>query len=238
MIKRFLPRKMKDTIASALQVKRLDQALAAIVPGKTPTNAQLTALTGAWGHDGYSAVDVCLRTIANYSAETQGPILECGSGLSTLMMAVLAGRRGVSIYSLEHHPQYFQRVKLLLERLDVPNVKLILAPLRSFGDFDWYDVTTSSLPSDFRLVVCDGPPSDTKGGRYGLMPVMFSHIATDAILLLDDVDRTDEKVILDRWTREYGLTSEDELIGKGTSIAVSRFATSPLRTTGPMPTEG
>ena len=224
MLKRLLPRRLKEALRSRLRLRRLARELGALAPGRRPDEAQLDALSEAWGRDGYSAADVCLRAVADYAAATEGPVLECGSGLSTLVMGALAGRRGVKVYSLEHHPKYHAHVARLIERLRLTNVHLILAPLRSYGDFQWYDVRAEELPDDFRLVVCDGPPSQTAGGRYGLVPVLGRKFAAGAVLLLDDVDRPEERQILGRWAEGGRVRVEGELAGAGTAVAVCTVA--------------
>ena len=44
------------------------------------------------------------------------------------------------------------------------------------GSFVWYDVPKDVWPAEFRLVVCDGPPGDMKGGRYGLLPLVGARL--------------------------------------------------------------
>ena len=78
----------------------------------------------------------------------------------------------------------------------------------SYGDFDWYEVTPN-LPEEFSLVVCDGPPGMTRGGRYGLLPVMRERLH-GAEVLLDDASRAEEQKILSVWKTEFGTTYELE----------------------------
>jgi hypothetical protein len=219
---KLLSKKLKQKLHAEVQFQRLKKALGSLVPGEVPSDTQLAMLGQAWGHDGYSAADVCLRLIAEHAAATDGPILECGSGLSTLVMSALAGRRGVPIYSLEHHETYFGHVNGLLRRLQLGKVNHLLAPLQSAGDFEWYDVQPTSFPDKFQLIICDGPPSDTKGGRYGLFPVLKNTFAPGATLLLDDVDRPEEQQILRRWCDEEHLVVEREINGQCTSVAICR----------------
>ena len=61
------------------------------------------------------------------------------------------------------------------------------------------------MPRTFRLVICDGPPSDTHGGRYGVLPLLQARMAPAAIILLDDVDRAGEREVLARWRDEAAL---------------------------------
>jgi hypothetical protein len=76
--------------------------------------------------------------------------------------------------------------------------------MKSYGAFDWYTLP-ANLPHDFDLVICDGPPSATKGGRYGLVPVCADRIANSKILL-DDAERPEEQAVMLRWEKEFGFS--------------------------------
>ncbi len=56
----------------------------------------------------------------------------------------------------------------------VASVLIDLAPPRDYVDFTSYSHTVAPhlQASPFELVICDGPPGSTRGGRYGLVPVM------------------------------------------------------------------
>jgi hypothetical protein len=56
----------------------------------------------------------------------------------------------------------------------------------------------------FDLVLCDGPPSKTRGGRYGLIPIMHSRMRRSAKVFVDDTGRTDEVAIIQRWKHLVG----------------------------------
>jgi len=83
-------------------------------------------------------------------------------------------------------------------------VTVHIAPLRSWDRFDWYDPPMDCIPRGFGLVICDGPPGATRGGRFGLFPVMQDCLATDAVILLDDADRAGEREVAERWQAEWG----------------------------------
>jgi hypothetical protein len=95
----------------------------------------------------------------------------------------------------------------VLERHRLP-VGVCAAPLREFNGYSWYDAPREDLPHRIGLVICDGPPGQTPGGRFGLLPQMRERLAPGATILLDDVDREGERAVLARWEAEEGLRTE------------------------------
>ena len=222
LVKKVIPGSLKDKIKSINRDRRLDAAmnqLAAVSMSEAPGRDVLTELVHAWGDDGYRAVGGYLEEVTRFAAEAKGPVLEIGSGLTTLILGTLAGRRGLPIWTLEHHPDYFRNTEARLKRYNLTNVNLTLAPLRDYGDFYWYDPPLDELPQDFSLIVADGPPGHVKGGRFGLLPVLRSHFASGAVVLLDDAERPQEKAVLQKWATEFGLLHQShERNGKAWAI--------------------
>ena len=207
-MKRFVPRRLKRATKDALLDRKFRRAVnhvSKLPLGVTPDRQLLTDLIVGWGNEGFAAQLDYLEEVAARAAVARGPILECGSGLTSIVMGLLAGRRGVEIWSLEHYPEWRTRVMSAVRRSNVPNVQICLAPLQSFGDFQWYSPPLQEMPSEFQLVVCDGPPGDTIGGRYGLLPVMRERLSKDVVILLDDASRPGEAEVLQRWMSETNL---------------------------------
>ena len=82
--------------------------------------------------------------------------------------------------------------KEALQRHHISNVNVCLSPLRSYGEFSWYELPSGGLPEEFRLVICDGPPESTPGGRYELLPVLGPRLSKGTVILLDDANRASE----------------------------------------------
>lgn len=159
-----------------------------------------------WGNQGFSAKSDYIKTIVGYAISTDGPILECGSGLSTILLHTIALRRGIEIISLEHDSYWGDIVlsKLGGEKPE-ERARLYVCPLRKYVDFDWYDISGVVLPEHFSLVVCDGPPGTTFGGRYGLVPIMSGRLSK-SIILLDDFNRSEEKSIVSKWSKTLNIS--------------------------------
>jgi len=163
-------------------------------------------LIDGWDDQRWSAGVEYLDAVAGASLDGDGPILECGSGLTTLVVATIARRTGAQLWALEHDSRCYDRVQGRLRRFGL-EATVLPAPLRDYGSFDWYDVEPSTLPS-FSLVVCDGPPSSTRGGRFGLVPVLREKLSPRCTILLDDARRPGEREVLRRWAAEFGLDFE------------------------------
>jgi hypothetical protein len=159
----------------------------------------LPYLRTVWGNLGFTANASYLRAVLDYAEAMPGQIIECGSGLTTLLLALIAPG---AVWSLEHTEEWQRHVQTRLW-LAGAKANVLPAPLTSYGPFHWYEVP-DALPPEFRLVVCDGPPGTTRGGRYGLLPLLGNRLARGSVILLDDAQRPDEQLVLKRWEKEAG----------------------------------
>lgn len=183
----------------------------AIDSNATVDHALLAELVHGWGNR-WSAQHELLAACLDAVRETQGPVLECGSGLSTVLIGAVAQARGIHVYALEHEPRWALRVQNTLRKYRIHAVTVVLAPIRSYGDFDWYALPSlQAIPGHLSLVVCDGPPYDTRGGRFGLVPAMYEKLRDDCVILLDDGARDEERSIANRWAQMLG--GNPELVG-------------------------
>ena len=173
-------------------------------PGVVLSTVYFELLAWAWGNRAYIAEIEYLRGIGERVREATGSILECGSGLSTLVTGALISGSATILYALEHDRDWFAKISATVAKLKLKNVQVVYAPLRDFGEFCWYDVREADLPRDISLVLCDGPPGTTKGGRYGLLPVMRTHLVPGTSILIDDYSRAEERLVVDRWIAEFG----------------------------------
>ena len=182
----------------------LDDPEAAVRDG----NCVLQDLIDAWGNSSWSALEEYLRAGVAHVIETDDAILECGTGLSTLLFGAVAQARGIEYWALEHLPEWSDRITHYLERYKATEVHISTQPLRTYADFEWYDPPLAEMPRSFSLVICDGPPSRTLGGRYGLVPVMRTRLKAGCVILLDDAEREQERQIARLWQTELGAHAE------------------------------
>jgi len=133
-------------------------------------------------------------------------IVECGSGVSTVVLARLLRERGAgSVVALEHDERWARLVDELLRRQDLDGVARVLhTPLE--GDPPWYSRTSlDSLPDEIDLLVVDGPPADSPGEEHRRAPALEffeSRLLDEATVILDDLQRSGEREVLARWEAE------------------------------------
>jgi hypothetical protein len=166
----------------------------------------ISALHYGWGNRFWSASTEYVLACWQHASVSDGPILECGSGLTTLILGAVAQKRGLGVWTLEHNEKWAGHIQRYLHRYGIRSVNLLVHPLRDYGSYCWYAPPLEKIPKMFGLVVCDGPPYNTRGGRYGLMPVMGERLPAGTTILLDDAGRAPERRIAERWAGELGTT--------------------------------
>jgi predicted O-methyltransferase YrrM len=135
-------------------------------------------------------------------------ILECGSGVSTVVLARTCELNGIGhVYSLEHLPDFAERTRSELHRHGLAGHSEILdAPLTRHtldgSEWSWYGLQALP-PIQFDMLVIDGPPGAIGPlARYPAGPLLFPHLKPGASVFLDDAHRKDEQDAVARWLRE------------------------------------
>lgn len=168
--------------------------------------ATIHNLMYGWGDNSWSAKEEFIQATIDAARQVEGPILECGSGLTTLLLGLITAQTGSAVWTLEHNPSWAKKVQNALAHYEIHGVNVCAAPLRDYQSYAWYAAPKEQMPTDFALVICDGPPGSTLGGRYGLLPQMRAHLRLGCIVLLDDAARPGEQQVLKRWAQELGST--------------------------------
>lgn len=186
-----------------------------------PQTWDLLVLMLAWGNIGYAAGFSYLRHMSQKVLGSSGAILECGSGVSTLLIASLTHSARTEVLVLENSDVWHRFMSQVIDALGYDHVKVVYAPLVEYEDFAWYEVGETGLSKPIRLVVCDGPPGKTKGGRYGLLPVMRQYLADNCTVLLDDTHRQAERNIIEEWSDITELSaSRVGLLGSHSEVTI------------------
>lgn len=137
-------------------------------------------LAGRSGNVPWCAPEKLMAVAYDMARDAKGPVLEIGSGLTTIIMAMA----GAEIHTIEHDLRWLRITRDRLARYGLSNVTLHYAPLKEYPDCVWHEVP-EGLP-DFSLVLCDGPPRNT-ADRTALWRFLGDKIS-GADWIVDDVD--------------------------------------------------
>jgi len=168
----------------------------------------LAELSYGWGNEGYSANIEYLQECIQYTTQSKLPILECGSGLSTIVVGLMAKKHGNTVWSLEHMKPWYIQVKQTLEKYNIDSVKLIYGPVVEYGDYDWYNAPLDSMPSKYSLVICDGPADTKKRAKHSIFPIMKDRFETGCIILYDDAGKVKTEDDIPGWVSKLNMSYE------------------------------
>ena len=153
--------------------------------------------------------DFLLGLTLHVKTELPRVIVECGSGVSTLVLARCAEMNGIGhVYSLEHLPDFADKTRQEIARHGLATYATVFTSPLIHHDINneqwlWYSFQTLLLDT-IDLFVIDGPPGDTgRLARYPAGPLLFNQLSPHAAVFLDDTYRSEEREILERWGLEF-----------------------------------
>jgi predicted O-methyltransferase YrrM len=140
-------------------------------------------------------------------------VVECGSGVSTVLVAkLLKDHGGGRIYSLDHDPEWAAVTRKFLSAAGLDDHAVVLdAPLVSQiidgREFHWYrlpEIIENIEHID--LLIVDGPPQSTDAAglpRYPALPRFLDKLSPTAEIFVDDAARPPEQEMIRQWTTHF-----------------------------------
>ena len=171
-----------------------------------PANDVLPATRG-WA----ASPDLLMVLVDLVISERPSLVVECGSGASTLWLALAIRRFEIDgrIIALDHDPVFGGKTRDLLARHDVGDLAEVRdAPLESFrldGEpYSWYARQAWEDLTGIDLLFVDGPPATTgPQARYPALPLLEESLSPVATAVLDDLVVPDMQKVLRRWLDAY-----------------------------------
>ena len=171
-----------------------------------PANDVLPATRG-WA----ASPDLLVVLVDLVISERPSLVVECGSGASTLWLALAMRRFGIDgrIIALDHDPVFGGKTRDLLARHDVRDLAEVRdAPLESFSlegeTYSWYARRAWADVTGIDLLFVDGPPATTgHQARYPALPLLSGSLSPAATVVLDDLVVPDMQKVLGLWLDAY-----------------------------------
>jgi predicted O-methyltransferase YrrM len=182
---------------------------------------------------GYAAAPDFASTLISLIKEQKPKlILEVGSGVSTLIAAYCLQSIGEgTVISLDHEKTFANLSSKNLFKHELQDFATVIhAPLSeiSLKENTWLWYETSELFEAIKnqsidLLILDGPPWNTqKLARYPALPILFDFLSKNAIIVIDDAARKDEKEILNLWMKEFNCFQLELLDSDSGTAILSR----------------
>jgi hypothetical protein len=173
-----------------------------------------------WG----TAPDLVLAIVRAMRQLRPSLVIECGSGWSTLWLALAARRFELSgrVVALEHAEKYARVTEDLLASHDAAafaDVRLApLEPIELDGRaWRWYARAAWEDLAGCSVLLVDGPPGKSnRHARFPAVPALASRLERQVVVALDDARRTGEREIVHAWqSMDLGLERLDVKLAKG-----------------------
>ena len=167
------------------------------------------------------------RILMKYIFDLQPELMmELGSGVSTIISGYCLKMNGKGkLISLEHEEQFYKDSLTNIRAHSLESyVDLIYAPLKPYEldakKYSWYDLSKLTLDQPIELLLVDGPPGTIqKESRYPAYPLLKQYLNHNAILLIDDYIRQDEKEMVKQWLNDAALVNLNVInTEKGTCV--------------------
>jgi hypothetical protein len=201
-----------DFVKDPLFNKRKDEVCRGVDVYFLPSNAlQPTDVIGAWT----MSKEVMGFILIMLLIEKPKAIIECGSGLSTILLAhyasiVAAEGIGVSIVSLEQDDLEVDKNKERLRDLNLDKyADIVHVPIDADGNYiidnDRISAVIGNRHADWLII--DGP-AGPDGCRVSTLPLLSLYCKENARWILDDALRDGELKALTSWSSTRGVRVE------------------------------
>ncbi len=182
----------------------------------------LPAMRGWWAISPDFA-NIIIALIREYKPRL---VLEAGSGVSTLITAYSLREIGKgSVVSFDHDERFAAISAANVKKHGLQDIATVIyAPLKEVVIRDktwlWYDTEQLCNLGPIDMLIIDGPPGIIQRlARYPALPILFPLLSENAVVLLDDAFRADEREIVRRWLKEFdGFSLEEIDVEKGAAI--------------------
>lgn len=143
-------------------------------------------------------------------------VVECGAGLSTVMIGKLLKQLGRGhIFALEDDERWHAVMSAAVAKEDLEDyVTLLYAPLEKNPESGelWYSQAAAQRILDsvdiVDLLIVDGPKSIATLSRMPTLPTFASKLSHKSLVVLDDSKRESERQVLKHWQERFKLDIE------------------------------
>ncbi|MDX1811035.1 MAG: class I SAM-dependent methyltransferase, partial [Gammaproteobacteria bacterium] len=156
-----------------------------------PENLHIFTEAREYVGNNWGALEDVLAMCAIMAKKANGPILETGTGLTTIALAAATDQ---PVYCLEHDSRWVGELEKMINEAGITNIHVLLCDIK-----DGYYEIPKDLPKHFSLALNDGPPR-----LLGDRMQFFEHFGDIENIIVDDADNTKYSDYLTKWCDNNG----------------------------------
>ena len=170
--------------------------------------------------------DVLRHLLALVEETTPRLVVECGSGVSTVVTAAYLRRRGMQgrVVALEHEPAFAAATRRLVAAhgleawAEVRDAPLVTQDYAGRSG-PWYSPDAYQDLAEIGVLFVDGPPQAVGDrAREPARHLLDGRLATRHAILLDDTSRDEDAAVARDWAEHFGCTVESLTAEKGAVV--------------------
>lgn len=183
-----------------------------------------TPLLGGWAMDPEAVLSL-VKSVLERKPER---IVELGSGSSTLWLALALRKADAGrLVSYDHLDSYAEQTRRALREHGLEEwAEVRVAPLEPVSvdgtTYSWYAISPDAFDAPTDILIVDGPPGGTAPmARFPAVPLLRQTLAANALIVVDDALRPDEKKMMARWGEIFPDLSQGPQLGARTRSLVA-----------------
>lgn len=184
---------------------RCMRRLAASDPENVPLGL-VAELYAHWGDPLSQSGENYLRSCLTHTVRAQGPVLQCGASLLTLVLGRVCDmtpNARKTLWCLEQDVHWANTVRSWLTQYRIASAQVVVSRPHLFDGFVWYAADVGRLPDGVALLLCQGARA-TASGVLGALARLENRLADDCTVLARGVTRADDLKRLNQWAQANG----------------------------------
>jgi hypothetical protein len=182
-----------------------DRAAKQLVAGSNvaATDRLVADLFAYWGDPLQQSDERFMRSCLAEARVADGPILQCGTSLTTLVLGAICDQspeQKKQLWCLEQDSHWANLMRSWLTEYQVGSAHVIHSRARLFNDYVWYSLDPNRLAKKYQLVICDGGRA-TVQGAIGAISRLHRRFAEKFVILIRNVTSQTDMKHLATWAR-------------------------------------
>jgi hypothetical protein len=198
---------IRARVAFHTRQRGFDRSVKALKSGNSAaaTDRLVADLFAYWGDPLQQSDERFLRSCLAEAQAAEGPILQCGTSLTTLVLGAICDQSEQNkkqLWCLEHDSHWSNLMRSWLTEYQVRSAHVIHSRARMFDNYVWYSLDPDRLAKRYSLIICDGC-RETAQGAIGTITRLHKRIADKFVILIRNVKSTPDLKYLASWAKTH-----------------------------------